>query len=71
MEETVMKKFKFRVNWDCDREEDFVKSNFIAEVEVPVDIIGDEEALDDFLSDWLSDEYGFCHSGFIYKELKK
>lgn len=26
-----------------------------------------EEGLDWFLSDWLSDTYGFCHFGFHYK----
>lgn len=28
---------------------------------------GDEEELADNISDWLSNEYGFCHMGFKFK----
>lgn len=31
------------------------------------DIYRDEEAMSDILSDYLSDEYGFCHKGFDYE----
>lgn len=45
--------------------------------ELPVEIMrdfefnGSEDAeLEDFLSNWLSDTYGFCHYGFRYKIVK-
>ena len=54
------------INWDTD-EEDVDLPN---EVEIPNEIIegfNDEEELLDYLSDWLSNEYGFCHDGFNIK----
>lgn len=56
------------VQWDVD-EEDFLSEelilpqNFTAVVPAPED----DTELSDYLSDWLSDEYGFCHNGFNYQ----
>ena len=45
--------------------------------ELPVEITQDFEfngsgdvELEDFLSNWLSDTYGFCHYGFRFKIVK-
>ena len=61
------------IKWDVtDGAEDMTKeemdeilSTLPTEVEIPDYLITDDE--DDLLddaSDWLSDEYGFCHDGF-------
>ena len=61
------------IKWDVtDGAEDMTKedmdeilSTLPTEVEIPDYLITDDEddLLDD-VSDWLSDEYGFCHDGF-------
>ena len=33
------------------------------EVEVPMDLLCSEDP-DEYIANWLSDEYGFCHNGF-------
>lgn len=38
--------------------------NFTVDVPAPED---DDTDLSDYLSDWLSDEYGYCHNGFNYQ----
>ena len=61
------------IKWDVtDGAEDMTKEDMDeilltlpTEVEIPNYLITDDEddLLDD-VSDWLSDEYGFCHDGF-------
>ena len=44
---------------------DEILSTLPTEVEIPNYLItDDEDDLLDEVSDWLSDEYGFCHDGF-------
>ena len=53
------------IKWDVtDGAEDMTKED-IDEVEIPDYLTTDDEddLLDD-ISDWLSDEYEFCHDGF-------
>ena len=65
------------IKWDVtDRTEDMTKedmdeilSTLPTEVEIPDNLIDDDEDFDEDyyysdISDWLSDEYGFCHNGF-------
>ena len=60
------------IKWDVtDGAEDMTKedmdeilSTLPTEVEIPSYLITDEDDLLDDISDWLSDEYGFCHDGF-------
>ena len=61
------------IKWDVtDGAEDMTKkdmdkilSTLPKEVEIPDYLItDDEDELLDEVSDWLSDEYGFCHDGF-------
>lgn len=58
------------VQWDIDEEDSFyneeliLPQNFTANVPAPED---DDTDLSDYLSDWLSDEYGYCHNGFNYQ----
>ena len=62
-----------RIKWDVtDGAEDMTKEDMDeilltlpTEVEIPNYLItDDEDDLLDEVSDWLSDEYGFCHDGF-------
>ena len=61
------------IKWDVtDGAEDMAKEDMDeilltlpTEVEIPNYLItDDEDDLLDEVSDWLSDEYGFCHDGF-------
>ena len=65
------------IKWDVtDGAEDMTKedmdeilSTLPTEVEIPDYLIDDDEDFDEDyyysdISDWLSDEYGFCHFGF-------
>ena len=62
MEETKMK--AVNIKWDTDGDIE-VFENLPTEVEIPDYLItDDEDDLLDEVSDWLSDEYGFCHDGF-------
>lgn len=54
-----------KVEWDAEPGVE-IAPDFSAVVEFDDDVIYDEDAVADFLSDWLSDTYGFCHKGFIY-----
>ena len=51
------------IKWDTDGNID-VLNELLSEVEIPDYLITDEDDLLDDISDWLSDEYGFCHFGF-------
>ena len=50
------------IKWDVDELEDL--EYLPTEVEITSYLITDEDDLLDDISDWLSDEYGFCHDGF-------
>lgn len=50
------------IKWDVDELEDL--DYLPTEVEIPSYLITDEDDFLDDVSDWLSDEYGFCHDGF-------
>lgn len=52
-----------KIEWDTDGE---VIPELPIEIEQGFDF-NNEEGLEDFLSDWLSDAYGFCHFGFEYE----
>lgn len=65
------------IKWDVtDRTEDMTKEDMDeilltlpTEVEIPDNLIDDDKDFDEDyyysdISDWLSDEYGFCHNGF-------
>lgn len=51
------------IKWDVDELGDL--EYLPTEVEIPSYLITDDidDSLED-ISDWLSDEYGFCHDGF-------
>lgn len=50
-------------------EMDEILSTLPTEVEIPDHLIVDDiDDLYDGVSDWLSDEYGFCHFGFDLTE---
>ena len=53
------------IKWDVTDGDMELLEELPTEVEIPDYLITDDEddLLDD-VSDWLSDEYGFCHFGF-------
>ena len=51
------------IKWDTDGDMELLEE-LPTEVEIPDYLITDEDDLLDDISDWLSDEYGFCHFGF-------
>ena len=44
--------------WDCDFEEDL--ENLPTEIDIPNRMTNEEE-----ISDYITDETGFCHKGFV------
>lgn len=60
------------IQWDVDDEEDLDELPTEMEVEVPRDVIRDgEEAVEEYVSDAITDETGFCHNGFYLREFSK
>ena len=58
------------IEWDIDGED----VDLPTDVEVPVDEDDagiSDEILEEYLSDWLTEEYGFCHKGFVYMEINR
>lgn len=52
------------IKWDTDGDMELLEE-LPTEVEIPDYLItDDEDDLLDEVSDWLSDEYGFCHDAF-------
>ena len=52
------------IKWDTDGDMEILEE-LPTEVEIPDYLItDDEDDLLDNISDWLSDEYGFCHDAF-------
>ena len=51
------------IKWDTDGDME-VFDKLPTEIEIPDYLITDEDDLFDDVSDWLSDEVGFCHDGF-------
>ena len=51
----------YDIDWDTDGEDVDLPNE--VEVDVPAEVV-DYGDVEDFISDYLSDEYGFCHKGF-------
>lgn len=66
-EETNIHLYACNIDWDIDEEDDDGSITLPQEIQIPDDI---DQSDDDAISDWLSDEFGFCHKGFelIWKE---
>ena len=62
-------KFKAtRIKWDVDKEDVEEGFSLPKEIDVPEEIV--EEAMEKMvleMSDYISDETGFCHNGFALK----
>ena len=53
------------IKWDTDGDEELFTS-LLQEIDLPLQfasVAEDEDYLDE-ISDWLSDEYGYCNNGF-------
>lgn len=62
----------YDIEWDLDEDEEEENPDLPTEVIHTFDGcfegIKDDELIDE-ISDWLSDEYGYCHNGFEVKEI--
>ena len=58
----------FDIEWDIDEEDDTVLPT---EIEAEFDYHGDNDELSDNISDWLTDEYDYCHEGFNYEIIEE
>lgn len=60
-----MKIEAYNIKWDTDGEDVSLPKSVV------INVPDDEEDIADYVSDYLSDEYGFCHFGFeFHKESK-
>ena len=71
-----MKKFRARcIQWDkTDDNGNFVEVDLPAEVTVTLEDLGlpqtaTQEEVEDELTSYLADFYGFCHFGYFFEEL--
>ena len=53
------------VLWDYDDEDVVLDSDLPTDITAEIDI-PECDSISDFLSDWLSEEYGYCHKGFSF-----
>jgi hypothetical protein len=65
----------YRIKWDTDGET-YKSLGLPTSLVIDTDELGweinnpnDEDEIADIVSDWLSDEYGYCHDGFLGKKL--
>lgn len=58
----------FDIEWDMDEDDDTVLPN---EIVNEFDYNGDNDELSDNISDWLTDEYEYCHYGFDYEIIEE
>lgn len=58
----------FDIEWDMDEDDDTVLP---AEIVNEFDYHGDNDELGDNISDWLTDEYEYCHNGFDFKIIEE
>ena len=58
----------YNIEWDIDEDDDTVLPT---EIEAEFDYHGDNDELSDNISDWVSDEYGYCHYGFDYEIIEE
>jgi len=55
---------------DIEYDTDGADVNLPKKMEIEVSTGVDDENVEDFLSDKISNETGFCHNGFTFSELK-
>lgn len=58
----------FDIEWDMDEDDDTVLPDKIVN---EFDYKGDNDELCDIISDWLTDEYEYCHNGFDFKIIEE
>ena len=58
----------FNIEWDMDEDDDTVLPT---EIVNEFDYKGDNDELEETITDWLSDEYGYCHEGYDYEIIEE
>ncbi len=51
------------IKWDTDGDKELLQK-LPMEIEIPEEIVCDDLFDEDEISDWLTDQTGFCHFGF-------
>lgn len=65
----------YSIKWDIDDNEleELEELNLPSEIEIPEEVFKDcedEDEIYDAISDYISDETGFCHFGFCLTDVK-
>lgn len=65
-----MKRFfkVFNINWDVDDIEELEGLPKVINVVIEDNNNMDDDDIEEYLSDYITDEYSFCHDGFNYEE---
>lgn len=58
----------FDIEWDMDEDDDAVLPT---EIVNEFDYKGDNDELEETITDWLTDEYEYCHEGFNYEIIEE
>lgn len=58
----------FDIEWDIDEDDD---TALPTEIVNEFDYKGDNDELEENISDWLTDEYEYCHEGFNYEIIEE
>ena len=58
----------YNIEWDIDEDDDTVLPT---EIEAEFDYKGDNDELEETITYWLSDEYGYCHEGYDYEIIEE
>ena len=66
MERKVKRKYTMKainIKWDTDGDKELLQK-LPMEIEIPEEIVCGDLFDEDEISDWLTDQTGFCHNGF-------
>ena len=58
------------IEWDVDNPKDLDELPDTVIVDVPEEVVADDGE-EEYISDYLTDEYGFCHFGFLYDAMEE
>ena len=58
----------FNIEWNMDEDDDAVLPT---EIVNEFDYKGDNDELEETITDWLSDEYGYCHERYDYEIIEE
>lgn len=57
------------IEWDIDEEDREEIEDLPKKILIPNGVLKGSDTIDDAISDYLSDHYGYCHKGFKYNRV--